>query len=73
MQRRDAVARRLGEANVSRNHRAIELVAEMLLQIRGHVEGQRIARIVHCAQQALDLELWIQMRAHPSDRLHQIG
>ena len=45
----------------------------MLLQIRGHVEGQRIARIVHRAQQALDFELWIQMRAHASDRLHQIG
>src|ERR1019366_160661 len=73
LQRRDTVAGRFGEADIARYHRSIKFFAEMLLQIRGNVERKRVARVVHGSQQALDLEPWVEMRAHLSYRLHQIG
>src|ERR1700737_1801860 len=73
MERRDAVARSFGEADVARDDRPIELVAEVLLQIGRDVERQRVSRVVHRTQQALDLQLRIQVRADLADRLHEIG
>ena len=73
LERRDAVRRRLGEAHVARNDRAIELVAEMLLELGRDVLRERVARIVHRAQQALDLEPRVEVRAHLLDRLDEIG
>ena len=53
--------------------RPIELVAEMLLELGGDVERERVARVVHRAQQALDLEPRVQVRAHFLHRLHEVG
>src|SRR6266487_3469590 len=64
VQRRNAVARRLGEADIARDHCTVEFVTEVLLQIGRHVERKRVAWIVHCPQQSLDFELLIQMRAY---------
>src|SRR6266513_3742672 len=73
VQRRNAVARRLGEADLARDHCTVEFVTEVLLQIGRHVERKRVAWIVHCPQQSLDLKLLIQMRAYAADGLHQVG
>src|SRR3981081_2164549 len=73
LQRGDTVAGRFGESNVAWDHRAIELFAEVLLQIRGHVERKRVARVVHGTQQALDFKARVQMRAHLAYGLHQVG
>src|SRR3954470_23999972 len=40
--RRHAVARRFGEAHVARHQGAIDLVAEVLLELLGHVLRERI-------------------------------
>ena len=55
------------------NHRAIDLVAEVLLQLGGDLLRERVARVVHRAQQPFDLERGIQMRAHFLHRLHEVG
>src|SRR6266540_1166962 len=73
MQYRNAIARRFGETDIARDHRTVEFVTEVLLQIGRHVERERIARIVHRAQQSLDFEPLIQVRAHAADGLDQIG
>src|SRR5271165_2750249 len=73
VQRRDAITRRLGESNVARNHGAINLVAEVLLQIRRDVQRKRAARVVHGAQETFDFEFRIEVRAYAADGLHKIG
>ena len=45
----------------------------MPLELGGDVLRERVARVVHRAQQALDLEPRIEMRAHLLHRLHEIG
>ena len=64
--------RRFGEADVARNHRAIELVAEMFFELGRDVLRERVARVVHRAKEPFDLEPRVQMRAHLADRLHEI-
>src|SRR5512138_4004647 len=66
--RRHAVARRLGKAHVARHKGAIDLVAEVLLELLRHVLRERVPRVVHRAQQAGDFELGIEVRAYPLDR-----
>src|SRR5579883_2478145 len=66
-----AVAGRFGEADVARDDRAQQLVAEVLGQLRRDVVRQVVAHVVHGAQQALDLELRIEPRAHRLDRVEQ--
>ena len=44
----------------------------MLLELRGDVLGERIARVVHRAQQTFDLEPRIQMRTNFANGLHEI-
>src|SRR5438034_5523347 len=73
MQRRNAVARRFGETDIARDYRTVEFVAEVLLQIGRHVERERVARIVHRAQQSFDFEPRIQMRTDAADGLDKIG
>src|SRR2546428_4872589 len=73
MQYRNAIARRFGETDIARDHCTVEFVTEVLLQIGRHVERERVARVVHRAQQSLDFELRIQMRTHAADGLDQIG
>ena len=68
----NAVRRRLGEAHVAGHDRAIELGAEVALQLGGDVLRERVARVVHGPQQPLDLERRIEMRAHLLDGLHEI-
>ena len=53
-QRRQAMARRLGQAHIARNAGAIQPIAKMLLQLRRYIVGQTVARIIHGAQQAFD-------------------
>ena len=52
-----AVARRLGEPHVARHQRAVHLVAEVRLELLRHLLRERVARVVHRAQQPGDLEL----------------
>ena len=73
MQCRNAVARRFGETDIARDHRTVEFVAEVLLQIGRYIQRERAARIVHRAQQSFDFQLRIQMRTHAADGLDQIG
>src|SRR5690606_30458283 len=54
-QRRYAMAGRFGQPHVARDDGIVELVAEMRLELLGHVVGQAAARVVHGAQQAFDL------------------
>ena len=64
--------RRLGEPDVARDDGPVDLVAEVLLELRGDVQRQRVARVVHRAQQPLDLERGIEVRAHLLHRLHEV-
>src|SRR4051812_20884795 len=65
--RRHAVARRFGEAHVPGHESAIDLVAEVLLELLRHVLRERVPGVVHRAQKAGDLELGIEVRAYPLD------
>src|SRR5574341_1669629 len=49
--RRNAVARRLGEPHIARHDAAVDLVAEMRLELVGYLLRKRIARVVHRAHQ----------------------
>jgi hypothetical protein len=72
LERRHAVRGRLGEPHVARDHRAEQLVAEVLLELGRDVLRERVARVVHRAQQALDLEPRIEVRAHLLEGLQQV-
>src|SRR5258708_4591640 len=67
------VARGFRQPHIPRYHRAVNLVAEMLLQLLRDLLRERVSRVVHSAQQAGDLELGIQVRAYALDRTDQIG
>src|SRR3989454_7056486 len=68
-----AEARRLGEPYVARNHGFVHLLAEVLLQLRRHLLRERIARGVHRSKQPFDIELRVQVLAHPFYRVYQNG
>src|SRR6266853_4107319 len=68
-----AEARRLGEPYVARNHGLVHLLAEVLLQLRGHLLRECIARVVHGSKQPFDIELRIQVLADLLDRVDEIG
>ena len=59
-QHRLAETRRLGQAHVARDHRAEHLFAEVLDELRRHLVGEVVARVVHGAQQPFDLQLRVQ-------------
>ena len=72
-QHRHAEARCFREPHVPRNDRAIDLVSKVLEQLRRDLLRERVARIVHGAQQSLDLQAGVQVRTHPFDGLHQVA
>src|SRR3954470_1945527 len=72
VQSRYAVAWGFGKPHVARDDGAIELVAEMLLQVGGHVQCQRVAGVVHRPQQTFDLELLIEVGADLAHGLNQV-
>src|SRR5574340_1144549 len=67
------VARRLGQTHIARNHRVVHLVAEMLLDLVRHLLRQCAARVVHHAQQALDLDARVEPLFDFFDGGDQIG
>jgi hypothetical protein len=71
-ERRHTVRGCLSEPHVAGNDRPIQALAEVTLEFRRDVQRERIARVVHGAQQPFDLERRIQVSAHFLDRLHQI-
>ena len=66
------MAGRFGQANIARDHRAINLVAEVIEQLLRHLLRQSITRVIHGAQQAFDFERRVQVRTHFFHGLHQI-
>src|SRR5258706_3537039 len=53
-----AAARRLREPHVARDHRLLQLLVEVLLQLRGHLLRECISRGVHGSKKPLHIELW---------------
>jgi len=69
---RFSVARRLTQADVARNHRAIDTITEELPHFLNHLAGQIGAVVVHRQQHAFDSEVGIEGSSHPLDGLHEL-
>ena len=52
-----AIARGFRQADIARDHRPVHLVPEVLLQLLRNLERERVSRVVHRSQEAVDLEL----------------
>ena len=72
-QRRHAVARRLGQADVARDHRVEHDLAEAGADIVGDLDGQIVAPVEHGQRDAEDRQLGIEAGADPLDRLQQLA
>ena len=70
---RRTVAGRFRQAHVAGNNGAVHLVAEVADQLVGNVVGQTVARVVHGAQQAADMQLGVEHGADLLDGVHQRG
>ena len=68
-----AVAGRLSQANVARNHGAIEPLAEVLAQGLGHLLGQVGAVVVHGEQNAFDGDVGIEGGADAFESGDELG
>src|SRR3989344_1775584 len=64
-----AVRGGLGQPDVAWDHGAIELVAEMRLELCRYLVVEIVARVVHGTQQPLDLKRRIQRLANFSNRV----
>src|SRR6185503_7858102 len=67
------VAGSFGKPHVARHHRAVDLVAEVLLQLLGNLVRERISRIKHGAQEACDFEARVEIRTYPLDGPDKVG
>jgi hypothetical protein len=67
------VARRFGQAHVTRHDGAEHLVAEVLQQLPGDLVAEVVADVVHGAQQALHRQLRVDRGLHGPDRLEQLA
>ena len=72
-QGRQAVARRLREADVARDHRVEHHLAEAGADVVGDLGGEVVAPVVHGERDAEDRELGIEAGADPLDRLEQLA
>jgi hypothetical protein len=68
-----AVARRLRQANVARDHGIEDAIAEMRLELLADLCLQRDPGIEHDAQDADHLELRIDVGVHLLDRVDQVA
>lgn len=66
------MTRCLSEADVARNHRAINHVAENAAHLIHDLAGEIRALVVHRHQDARDLELRVERGTNPLDRVHQL-
>uniref|UniRef100_A0A183BUV4 LigA n=1 Tax=Globodera pallida TaxID=36090 RepID=A0A183BUV4_GLOPA len=72
-QRRQAMARRLGEADIARDHRVEYDPAEHGADIVRHLIGQAIAAIIHGEHHAEDRQAGIEATADALDRAEQLA
>ena len=68
-----AVARRFGEPDVARDHRAIDLVLEELAHVARDLLAEIGALVVHRQQHAFDVERRVERGANAAQRGHEIG
>src|SRR5690348_15781308 len=66
-------ARRLAEADIARDHRAVDPVREKLPGLVGDLLGQVDARVEHREQDALDAQARVQVFLDELDRPHELG
>ena len=72
-QHRQAMAGRLGQADIARHHGAVHLACKVLVQLGGDLVGQAVAWIVHRAQQPRYLQFRVGTLGHAVDGFHQRG
>jgi hypothetical protein len=72
-QRGHAVARRFGQADVTRDHCVVKLVAKVFLELRRHVVHQAQARVIHGPQQAFDLQVRVEQLSDTLDVIHKVA
>ena len=72
-QRRQAVARRFGQADVARDHRLEHDLAEAGADVVGDLGGEVVAPVEHGERDAEDRQLGIEAGADPLDRLEQLA
>jgi hypothetical protein len=71
-QRRQTVRRRLRDADVARDHRVVNLIAEMAAHVGGDQVAQIVAAVIHRQQYPLQREARVERPLHPLDRAHQL-
>ena len=72
-QRRQAVARRFGQADVARDHRFEHQLAEARAHVVGDLVGQAVAAVEHRQHDADDAEIGIEALLDLLDRLQQLA
>src|ERR1700690_1157361 len=64
---------RFRQANIPWDYALENLGPKKTAQIRRHLPGEGRPLIVHCQQDAFDLQLWIQRPPNPHQRIQQLG